>query len=60
MKLRDDARTPALSTLSYRGFQAWMTRKKKLEKCRLQDDLVNLLDSIHDAKASPIIAGFLC
>jgi multimeric flavodoxin WrbA len=41
--------TFALNQLKYRGCQACMTCKTKLEKCVLEDDLAEVLDAIHDA-----------
>ena len=48
----------ALNKLRYRGCQACMTCKTKLEKCVLKDDLADVLDAIRDAEvlvlATPI------
>jgi multimeric flavodoxin WrbA len=48
----------ALNKMKYRGCQACMTCKTKLEKCLLKDDLAEVLDSIRDAEvlvlATPI------
>lgn len=41
--------TFALNKLKYRGCQACMTCKTKLEKCVLKDDLEEVLDAIRDA-----------
>ena len=41
--------TFALNKLKYRGCQACMTCKTKLEKCVLKDDLAEVLDAIRDA-----------
>jgi multimeric flavodoxin WrbA len=50
--------TFALNKLKYRGCQACMTCKTKLEKCVLKDDLADVLDAIRDAEvlvlATPI------
>ena len=50
--------TFALNKLKYRGCQACMTCKTKLEKCVLKDDLAEVLDAIRDAEvlvlATPI------
>jgi multimeric flavodoxin WrbA len=51
----------SLNKLNYRGCQACMTCKTKLDKCVLKDDLSQVLDSIHDADilvlASPVYYG---
>jgi multimeric flavodoxin WrbA len=50
--------TFALNKLKYRGCQACMTCKTKLEKCVLKDDLEEVLDAVRDAEvlvlATPI------
>ena len=50
--------TFALNKLKYRGCQACMTCKTKLDKCVLKDDLAEVLDAIRDAEvlvlATPI------
>ena len=50
--------TFALNKLKYRGCQACMTCKTKLEKCVLKDDLAEVLDAIRNAEvlvlATPI------
>ena len=53
--------TFALNKLKYRGCQACMTCKTKLDKCVLKDDLAEVLDAIRDANvlvmASPVYYG---
>ncbi|HAO20454.1 MAG: NADPH-dependent FMN reductase [Desulfobacteraceae bacterium IS3] len=53
--------TFALNKLSYRGCQACMTCKTKLERCVLKDELEPVLDAVRDADilvmASPIYYG---
>ena len=53
--------TFALNKLKYRGCQACMTCKTKLDKCVLKDDLAEVLDAIRDAgvlvMATPIYYG---
>lgn len=53
--------TFALNKLSYRGCQACMTCKTKLDRCVLKDDLTEVLDSIRDADvlvmATPVYYG---
>jgi len=53
--------TFALNKLSYRGCQACMTCKTKLERCVLKDDLTEVLDAIRDADilvmATPVYYG---
>ncbi len=46
-----DVETFALNKLKYRGCQACMTCKTKLEKCVLKDDLAEVLDAVRDAEA---------
>jgi multimeric flavodoxin WrbA len=50
--------TFTLNKLKYRGCQACMTCKTKLEKCVLKDDLAEVLDAVRDAEvlvlATPI------
>jgi multimeric flavodoxin WrbA len=50
--------TFALNKMSYKGCQACMTCKTKLDRCVLQDDLTEVLDALHDADvivmASPV------
>jgi len=54
-------RTFALNKLTYRGCQACMACKKKLERCVLDDDLKPALEAIRDADvlvmASPVYFG---
>ena len=53
--------TFALNKLSYRGCQACMTCKTKLDRCVLKDDLTQVLDAIHGADilvmATPVYYG---
>ncbi|MBF0102098.1 MAG: flavodoxin family protein [Desulfobacterales bacterium] len=53
----------SLNKLSYRGCQACLTCKTKLDKCVLKDDLEKVLDSVRQADvlviASPIYYGEL-
>jgi multimeric flavodoxin WrbA len=55
------ARMYALNKLSYRGCQACMTCKTKLDRCVLKDELEPVLDAVRDADilvmASPIYYG---
>ena len=56
-----EIQTFALNKLKYRGCQACMTCKTKLDHCVLKDDLTEVLDAIRDAQvlvmASPIYYG---
>jgi multimeric flavodoxin WrbA len=56
-----ESQTFALNKLKYRGCQACMTCKTKLDRCVLKDDLAQVLDAIRDADilvmASPIYFG---
>jgi multimeric flavodoxin WrbA len=56
-----EIQTFALNRLKYRGCQACMTCKTKLDRCVLKDDLTQVLDAIRDAEvlvmASPIYYG---
>ena len=56
-----EIQTFALNKLKYRGCQACMTCKTKLDRCVLKDDLTQVLDAIRDAEvlvmASPIYYG---
>ena len=56
-----ESQTFALNKLKYRGCQACMTCKTKLDRCVLKDDLAQVLDAIRDADilvmASPIYYG---
>ena len=56
-----EIQTFALNKLKYRGCQACMTCKTKLDRCVLKDDLTQVLDAIRDADilvmASPIYYG---
>jgi len=51
----------ALNTLSYRGCQACMTCKKRLETCVLKDDLTEVLEAVREADvivlATPVYYG---
>lgn len=53
--------TVALNRLTYRGCQACMSCKTKLEKCVLKDDLTRVLDAVHGTDilvmASPVYYG---
>ncbi len=53
--------TFALNKLKYRGCQACMTCKTKLERCVLKDDMIAVLDAIREADvlvlASPVYYG---
>ena len=53
--------TFALNKLNYRGCQACMTCKTKLDRCVLKDDLTEVLDAIRDADvlvmATPVYYG---
>jgi len=53
--------TFALNKLSYKGCQACMTCKTKLDRCVLKDDLTQVLDAIRDADilvmATPVYYG---
>lgn len=48
-KLGAQVTTFALNKLTYKGCQACMTCKTKLDKCVLKDDLTQVLDSIREA-----------
>jgi len=56
-----ELQTFALNRLKYRGCQACMTCKTKLDRCVLKDDLTEVLDAVRDAgvlvMASPIYYG---
>ncbi len=56
-----ETQTFSLNRLKYRGCQACMTCKTKLDRCVLKDDLQQVLDAIRDADilvmASPIYYG---
>jgi len=56
-----EIQTFALNKLKYRGCQACMTCKTKLDRCVLKDDLAEVLDAIRDAQvlvmASPVYYG---
>jgi len=56
-----EVQTFALNKLKYRGCQACMTCKTKLDRCVLKDDLALVLDATRDADilvmASPIYYG---
>ena len=56
-----EVQTFSLNKLKYRGCQACMTCKTKLDRCVLKDDLTQVLDAIRDAQvlvmASPIYYG---
>lgn len=56
-----EIQTFSLNRLKYRGCQACMTCKTKLDHCVLKDDLIQVLDAVRDADilvmASPIYYG---
>lgn len=56
-----NVKTFALNKLKYRGCQACMTCKTKLDKCVLKDDLAEVLDAVREADvlvmATPIYYG---
>lgn len=56
-----ETQTFTLNKLEYRGCQACMTCKTKLDRCVLKDELTQVLDAIRDADilvmASPIYYG---
>ena len=56
-----EIQTFVLNQLTYRGCQACMTCKTKLDKCVLNDDLTPVLDIVHNADvlvmASPVYFG---
>lgn len=61
VKLGADVKTYTLNDLQYRGCQACMACKKKLEKCALQDDLAEVLEAMQESDiwvmASPVYFG---
>lgn len=56
-----EVQTFALNKLKYRGCQACMTCKTKLDRCVLEDDLTEVLDALREAHvvvmASPVYYG---
>jgi multimeric flavodoxin WrbA len=60
-KLGAEVKTYTLNDLKYRGCQACMACKKKLEKCALKDDLAEVLEAVKEADvlvmASPVYFG---
>lgn len=60
-KLGADVKSFSLNKLKYRGCQACMTCKTKLEKCILKDDLAQVLDAIRETDilvlAAPVYYG---
>lgn len=60
-KLGATSQTFLLNKLTYRGCQACMTCKTKLDRCVLEDDLTGVLEAVQDADvlvmASPIYFG---
>ena len=58
-----EVRTFSLNKLKYRGCQACMTCKTKLDKCVLKDDLAEVLDVVRDSDvlvmATPVYYGDL-
>jgi multimeric flavodoxin WrbA len=59
--LNAEVRTFALNQLNYRGCQACMACKTKLDKCALKDDLAPVLDAVHESEilviATPVYFG---
>jgi multimeric flavodoxin WrbA len=60
-KLGAEVKSYTLNDLKYRGCQACMACKKKLEKCALKDDLGEVLDAVQESDvlvmASPVYFG---
>jgi multimeric flavodoxin WrbA len=60
-KLGAEVKTYTLNNLTYRGCQACMACKKKLEKCALKDDLAEVLGALQESDvwvmASPVYYG---
>ena len=60
-KLGAETKTYRLNDLKYRGCQACMTCKTKLEKCALKDDLAEVLEAVQESDvvlmASPVYFG---
>ena len=60
-KLGAEVQTYTLNDLRYRGCQACMACKKKLEKCALKDDLAEVLEAVQNSDvvimASPVYFG---
>jgi multimeric flavodoxin WrbA len=60
-KLGAEVKTYTLNDLQYRGCQACMACKGKLEKCALQDDLAEVLEAMQESDiwvmASPVYFG---
>ncbi len=60
-KLGAKTKTYLLNDLQYRGCQACMSCKKKLEKCALKDDLTEVLGAVQESDvlvmASPVYFG---
>jgi multimeric flavodoxin WrbA len=60
-KLGAEVKTYTLNDLKYRGCQACMACKKKLEKCALKDDLAEVLAAVQESDvlvmASPVYFG---
>jgi len=58
-----EARTFLLNELSFRGCQACMACKEKLDKCAVQDDLTEVLESMRNADvivaATPVYSGYV-
>jgi multimeric flavodoxin WrbA len=56
-----EVRTFALNKLEYRGCQACMTCKTKLDKCALKDDMSDVLEAVREADvlvlATPVYYG---
>jgi len=60
-KLGAETKTYSLNNLKYRGCQACMACKTKLEKCALKDDLTEILETVQESDvlvmASPVYYG---
>ncbi len=60
-KLGAKVKTYTLNDLKYRGCQACMACKKKLEKCALKDELAEVLEAVQESDvlvmASPVYFG---
>lgn len=60
-KLGAKVKTYTLNDLTYRGCQACMACKQKLEKCALKDDLAKVLEALQESDvwvmASPVYFG---
>ena len=60
-KFGAEVKTYTLNDLKYRGCQACMACKKKLEKCAVKDDLAEVLEAVQESDvlvmASPVYFG---